>query len=89
MSQSSARNRLVLPYRVHYAPPAWREVGRMSSEAFEALQQALARLAERSKSQDSVAGPARHRVEGHDLELLYEKDPRASTLTLLAVTRLG
>ncbi|RKH61015.1 hypothetical protein D7X96_32425 [Corallococcus interemptor] len=61
----------------------------MSSEAFEALQQALARLAERTKNQDSVAGPARHRVEGHDLELLYEKDPRASTLTLLAVTRLG
>ncbi|WP_223640526.1 hypothetical protein [Corallococcus sp. EGB] len=89
MSQSSARNRLVLPYRVHYAPPAWREVGRMSAEAFEALQLALARLAERTKTQDSVAGPARHVVEGHDLELIYEKDPRASTLTLLSVTRLG
>ncbi|MFB1480558.1 hypothetical protein [Corallococcus sp. RDP092CA] len=61
----------------------------MSAEAFEALQQALARLAERTKSHDSVAGPARHRMEGHGLELLYEKDPRASTLTLLAVTRLG
>ncbi|RKH94114.1 hypothetical protein D7Y27_39650 [Corallococcus sp. AB004] len=61
----------------------------MSSEAFEALQQTLARLAERTKSHDSVAGPVRHRVDGHDLELVYEKDPRASTLTLLAVTRLG
>ncbi|CAM3378085.1 hypothetical protein G4177_28895 [Corallococcus sp. ZKHCc1 1396] len=89
MSQSSTRNRLVLPYRVHYAPPAWREVGRMSAEAFEALQQTLARLAERSRGQDSVAGPARHQVEGHGLELLYERDPRASTLTLLAVTRMG
>ncbi|RKH11826.1 hypothetical protein D7V97_10265 [Corallococcus sp. CA053C] len=87
MSQS-ARNRLSHPYRVHYAPPAWREVGRMSAEVFEALQQALLGLAERSRNQDSSVGPSRYRVEGHDLELLYERDPRASTLTLLAVNRM-
>jgi hypothetical protein len=88
MPMSHARLRSPTPYRVHYAPPAWREVGRMSGEVFEALQRELERLAASPGGrQPGTTEPVRHALEGHGLELHYTWDEQARTLTLLTVAR--
>ena len=77
------------PYRVHYAPQAWREVGRMSAETFLALQEVLAKLGEAgARAPESSNGLARHAVPQHGLELEYTWDERSRTLTLLALGRM-
>lgn len=77
------------PYRVHYAPQAWREVGRMSAETFLALQEVLAWLGEAGKRAPEAAhGIARHAVPQHGLELEYTWDERSRTLTLLSLVRV-
>jgi hypothetical protein len=77
------------PYRVHYAPQAWREVGRMSAETFLALQEVLNGLGEADgRAPEAAHGIARHPVAQHGLELEYTWDERSRTLTLLAVVRI-
>lgn len=77
------------PYRVHYAPQAWREVGRMSAETFLALQEVLAKLGEaEARAREASNGIARHAVPQHGLELEYTWDERSRTLTLLALGRM-
>ena len=77
------------PHRVHYAPQAWREVGRMPAEAFMALQEVLERLGEAgTRAPEASGGLARHPVPRHGLELEYTWDERSRTLTLLALVRV-
>ena len=78
------------PHRIHYAPQAWREVGRMPAETFLALQAALERLGESSArgALSGGTGAARHVVARHGLVLDYAWDERSRTLTLLAVERV-
>jgi hypothetical protein len=77
------------PYRVHYAPQAWREVGRMPAETFLALQTVLERLGDApSRAREASDGLARHPVPEHGLELEYTWDERSRTLTLLALVRV-
>ncbi|WP_254623924.1 hypothetical protein [Myxococcus sp. CA033] len=83
------RHRPPGPHRIHYSPQAWREVGRMSAEAFGALQGALERLGD-----TTVRGPlpeggglGRHVLAHHGLALGYSWDERSRTLTLLSVER--
>ncbi len=77
------------PYRVHYAPQAWREVGRMSAETFLALQDALEQLgAPGGLLPEAPGGLSRHALPQHGLELEYTWDERSRTLTLLAVVRV-
>jgi hypothetical protein len=77
------------PYRVHYAPLAWREVGRMSAETFLALQAVLEELGEDSgRAPEATNGLARHALPQHGLELEYTWDERSRTLTLLSLVRV-
>ncbi|MCP3137145.1 hypothetical protein [Pyxidicoccus xibeiensis] len=76
-------------YRVHYAPDAWREVGRMPAETFLALQQVLERLGDATgRAPDVLSGPAMHVLPQHGLELSYTWDERSRTLTLLSLQRV-
>ncbi|WP_240359759.1 hypothetical protein [Pyxidicoccus trucidator] len=77
------------PYRVHYAPQAWREVGRMSAETFLALQDVLEQLGGTPEhAPEAASGLARHALPQYGLELEYTWDERSRTLTLLAVVRV-
>ncbi|MFP2907143.1 hypothetical protein ACLESD_19260 [Pyxidicoccus sp. 3LFB2] len=78
------------PHRVHYAPQAWREVGRMSAETFLALQDVLEELGDASgRAPEAASGLSRHALPQHGLELEYTWDERSRTLTLLAVVRVA
>ena len=78
------------PHRVHYAPQAWREVGRMTAETFHALQQILERLGDAALREPAASEGlvARHVVPQHGLELEYAWDERSRTLTLLGLARV-
>ncbi|MCP3102999.1 hypothetical protein LZ198_29380 [Myxococcus sp. K15C18031901] len=84
-----ARQRPPGPHRIHYSPQAWREVGRMPSEAFVDLQATLERLGEASVrgAIPTEPGTFRHVLARHGLVLDYAWDERSRTLTLLAVAR--
>jgi hypothetical protein len=78
------------PHRVHYAPQAWREVGRMSAETFFSLQQALEQLGDAAgRAPEAASGLMRHALPEYGLELEYTWDGRSRTLTLLAVVRVS
>jgi hypothetical protein len=78
------------PHRVHYAPQAWREVGRMSAETFLSLQQALEQLGDASgRAPEAAHGLVRHALPEYGLELEYTWHERSRTLTLLAVARVS
>ncbi|MFP2924529.1 hypothetical protein ACLESO_04795 [Pyxidicoccus sp. 3LG] len=78
------------PHRVHYAPQAWREVGRMPSETFLALQAVLERLGDVTwRGTEATSGPTRHALPRHGLELEYTWDERSRTLTLLSIHRVA
>jgi mRNA-degrading endonuclease RelE of RelBE toxin-antitoxin system len=75
------------PYRVNFAPEAWKQVGRIPSSAFASLQEALERIA-------SEMGTERPPQEGAHFELqfeveafrvIYQRDDETRTLTLLAI----
>jgi hypothetical protein len=77
------------PYRVHYAPQAWREVGRMSAETFLVLQKVLEGLGEATgRAPEATHGLGRHALPEHGLELEYTWDERSRTLTLLSLMRV-
>jgi hypothetical protein len=84
------RHRSHAPYRVHYSPQAWREVGRMSAETFLALQDVLERLGDPAyRGPEAAPGePIRHMLSGHALVLEYTWEERSRTLTLLALERV-
>ncbi len=84
------RYRSQAPYRVHYSPQAWREVGRMSAETFLALQDVLERLGDPAyRGPEAASGePTRYALSGHGLVLEYTWEERSRTLTLLALERV-
>lgn len=85
-----ARHRHHAPYRVHYSPQAWREVGRMPAETFLALQELLERMGDAAhRTPEAASGePARQALPGHGLVLEYTWDERSRTLTLMALERV-
>ncbi len=85
------RHRSHAPYRVHYSPQAWREVGRMPAETFLALQELLERMGDAAHRVPAAAPgePSRQVLPGHGLELEYTWDEPSRTLTLLSLERVA
>jgi hypothetical protein len=78
----------VLPpyYRVDLMPEAWREVGCVSSDDFQVLQDVMQLLAVEGTPYESGAGPHTITVAGFEVE--YTRDDAARVLTLHRVTRV-
>jgi mRNA-degrading endonuclease RelE of RelBE toxin-antitoxin system len=80
-------SRVAGPYRVNFSPEAWKKIGRISSGAFFALQEALEHIAGEMGSErphDEGAHSELHtEVEG--LRVIYQRDDDTRTLTLLEI----
>jgi mRNA-degrading endonuclease RelE of RelBE toxin-antitoxin system len=79
--------RVAGPYHVNFSPEAWKQIGRISSGTFFALQETLERIAGEMGSvrpQDEGAHSELHTdVEG--LRVIYRRDDETRTLTLLEI----
>ncbi|WP_224240367.1 type II toxin-antitoxin system RelE family toxin [Hyalangium gracile] len=74
-------------YRVTFSAEAWKEIGRLSSNTFVALQEALEQLAQQARplaAADLLPTPITFTVDS--LVIHCERDDRARTLTLQHVT---
>lgn len=76
-------SRVAGAYRVTFSPEAWREIGRLSSTTFMALQEALEQLAQQSKPgspADPTPTPITFTVDS--LAISCERDDKTHTLIL-------
>jgi hypothetical protein len=73
-------------YRVTFSPEAWKEIGRLSSSTFVALQEALEQLAQQSRpgSTSDQTTAITFTVDG--LVVHCERDDKTRTLILQRVT---
>lgn len=78
----------VLPpyYRIDLMPEAWREVGCVSADDFQVLQDVMQLLAVEGTPYEPGAGPHTVTVAGFEVE--YTRDDAARVLTLHRVTRV-
>ncbi|WP_224368670.1 type II toxin-antitoxin system RelE family toxin [Hyalangium versicolor] len=69
-------------YRVTFSPEAWKEIGRLSSGTFQALQEALEQLAQQSKpgTADSASTSLTFSIDS--LIIHCERDDQSRTLIL-------
>ncbi|QSQ22505.1 hypothetical protein JY651_46595 [Pyxidicoccus parkwayensis] len=77
------------PYRVIFAPEAWRQIGLMPTALFEVLQKAVDDLAERCGrlSTPGAEKPVRLSLAVGSLVVLYERDDATRTLLLVDIQR--
>jgi hypothetical protein len=77
------------PYRVVFAPQAWKEIGLMPTALFDVLQAAVEGLAAKCGRQNEPreAQPLPLRLTVDTLVVTYERDDAARVITLVDVTR--
>ena len=83
----SLPSRVAGPYRVNFSPDAWKQIGRISSGAFFAIQEALERIAGQmgsARPQDEGAHTELH-IEVGGLRVIYQRDDETRTLTLVDI----
>jgi hypothetical protein len=74
-------------YRVIFSAEAWKEIGRLSSTTFQALQEALEQLAQQGRPGTSMdAGPASITFAIDSLVIHCQRDDQTRTLVLQHVT---
>jgi mRNA-degrading endonuclease RelE of RelBE toxin-antitoxin system len=85
-------------YRLQFSPEVWKQVGAMSRQDFERLQQALEQAragnaVRHARSSEGLGGEEPPQstlsVTVDDLVLVYERDDAQGILTLLHVERLA
>lgn len=84
---TSSPSRVAGPYRVNFSPEAWKQIGRLSSGAFFAIQETLERIAGRmgsARPQDEGAHTELH-TDVAGLRVIYQRDDETRTLTLLDI----
>lgn len=73
------------PYRVTFSAEAWKQVGRMSSGAFFALQAALERIADKigTERPEGEGAHSKMRTDVAGFRVIYQRDDETRTLTLV------
>jgi hypothetical protein len=74
--------RVAGPYRVTFAPEAWKEIGRLSGGTFLALQETLDRIAQQGSTTPSESAPKEITFKLRTLIIQCERDDATRTLTV-------
>ena len=77
-------SRVAGAYRVTFSPEAWQQIGRLSSNTFTALQEALEQLAQQGRPEGESLTSMTFAVDG--LVISCERDDKTRIVTLRHIT---